>query len=132
MVSDEAADQTIKILKDMAHGNVKLGHILVFTSGNSRINEISYKIGERIEKTRKELRKEIESSASTHKILGVISDADDDVNSFTRTKRTKTIRNIQIANNPPLTDMKAFYCCTTNLGVMSYNHHRYFPIHSIE
>lgn len=52
-VSNEAAVQTVEILKNMARGKKQLGHILIFTSGNSRINEINQRICDQIKMHRK-------------------------------------------------------------------------------
>ena len=111
-VSDEAATQTIEILKKMSHGETQLGHILVFTSGNSRINEISHRIGDKIKETSKQLQKEIDSLSNQS--TEIISDDDDDEYEdsddfiISKNKKAKIIRNLHIINDIPLIDVKAF------------------------
>lgn len=43
-VNDEVIDQTFSIIKRMSDNQVERGHILIFTSGNARMNTIQYRL----------------------------------------------------------------------------------------
>ncbi|KAK8845827.1 hypothetical protein M9Y10_020750 [Tritrichomonas musculus] len=101
-VSNEAAVQTVEILKNMARGKKQLGHILVFTSGNSRINEINQRICDQIRNAQKTLQDEIDALANT---LVCVNELDEEEDLETN---DKTLRNLSLIQDIPLDDIGAF------------------------